>query len=125
RAYQRRSDRAAWPGAAPSCGRQLRCPLGHAQVALQEARLVPEQVFSGRLVTGVVGDAGQEQHLVRATGGQQRAGQAQRVRRETLSSARPWISSRGRVSFGASSNSEQASYRSGCWLGARETAPAS
>jgi hypothetical protein len=32
--------------------------LGHAQVALQEARLVPQQVLGDVLVTGVVRDVG-------------------------------------------------------------------
>ncbi len=40
--------------------------LGHAEVPLQEAHLVPQQVFSDVWVTGVVSDAGEEQHLMRA-----------------------------------------------------------
>jgi hypothetical protein len=53
-------------------------------VPLQEAHLMPEQFLGDLLAQGQVADTGQEQHLVRPPGGQQRAGQAQRVRREDV-----------------------------------------
>jgi len=53
----------------------------HAQVPLQEAHLMPEQFLSDLLAQGLVADTEQQQHFVRSPGGQQRVGQAQRVRR--------------------------------------------
>ena len=89
----------------------------HAQVPLQEAHLMPEQVLGDRLARGLVAGSGQQQHLVRPPGGQQRAGQAQRVRCEDVGVRQAVDSSSGLVSLGASRISERASYRSGNWSG--------
>jgi len=71
-------------GVAGPAGAVASPPGLDAQMLAQEPHLVLVQVLEDGLVANAMGVAGQQQHLMRPASGQQRSGQAKRVRREDV-----------------------------------------